>query len=108
MKLLGTMLWTLMDYPDRPYGWEHDKEVQAAFDEETEAGAGGRHRAARLPHTVGYWEKPENKQARQLGRASSRPKALDPEHGLPQGAEAHRHLPRGRSRPATRPGCTSR
>ena len=39
MKLLGTMLFTLMDYPDMPYGWTGDHEGE---------------------HTVGYYEKPKN------------------------------------------------
>jgi hypothetical protein len=30
MKLLGAYLWTTMDYPDRPFGWEHDPEVMKA------------------------------------------------------------------------------
>ena len=24
MKLLGTYLWTGLDYPDKPFGWGHD------------------------------------------------------------------------------------
>jgi clan AA aspartic protease (TIGR02281 family) len=27
MKLLGAMLWTLMDYADKPYGWDHNPEL---------------------------------------------------------------------------------
>ena len=63
MKLLGTYLWTAMDYPDRPWGWDHDKEVVKAF----EGGQGrGRQRrtAQQTPlgsgsaHTVGYWDRP--------------------------------------------------
>jgi hypothetical protein len=30
MKLLGAYLWTTMDYPDRPFGWEHDPDVMKA------------------------------------------------------------------------------
>jgi hypothetical protein len=31
MKFLGAMLWTCLDYPDRPFGWDHDPEVKKAF-----------------------------------------------------------------------------
>ena len=37
MKLMGTMVQTLLAYPDHPYGW------QPLFEGE---------------HTVGYWEQP--------------------------------------------------
>lgn len=40
MKLLGATLWTLMDYPDHPYGWKPEHE--------------GR-------HSVGYYIKPGDK-----------------------------------------------
>jgi clan AA aspartic protease (TIGR02281 family) len=33
MKLLGAMLWTGLDYPDRPFGWGHDSEVKKAMAE---------------------------------------------------------------------------
>ena len=62
MKLLGAYLWTTMDYPDRPWGWDHDKEVVKAFEHakaEVSAEKGGKD-AARLSlgHTVGYWDRP--------------------------------------------------
>jgi clan AA aspartic protease (TIGR02281 family) len=31
LSFLGTMLWTSMDYPDRPWGWGHDTEVLKAI-----------------------------------------------------------------------------
>lgn len=31
MKLLGTFLWTGLDYPDRPFGWGHDPDVLKAL-----------------------------------------------------------------------------
>jgi superfamily II DNA or RNA helicase len=40
-KLLGAMLWTLLDYPDKPYGWEHDPEVRKAIEGESGAEAPG-------------------------------------------------------------------
>ena len=32
MKFLGAMLWTGLDYPDRPFDWGHDPEVKKAFE----------------------------------------------------------------------------
>jgi hypothetical protein len=62
MKFLGAMLWTCLDYPDRPFGWDHDPEVKKAFTKAlAEAAASGDTDAQtrlRLGHTVGYWEKP--------------------------------------------------
>jgi len=62
MKLLGAYLWTTMDYPDRPWGWDHDKEVLKAFEQakaeiaaEEGAAEAARHK---LGHTVGYWDRP--------------------------------------------------
>lgn len=34
MKLLGTFLWTGLDYPDRPFGWGHDPDVIKAASNE--------------------------------------------------------------------------
>jgi clan AA aspartic protease (TIGR02281 family) len=34
MKLLGTMLWAGLDYPDKPFGWGHDPEVLKAANED--------------------------------------------------------------------------
>jgi len=66
MKFLGAMLWTGLDYPDRPYGWGHDPDVRKAFEEARQAliAEGDLEGAAKLQlgHTVGYWEKPHNKQ----------------------------------------------
>lgn len=31
MKLLGAYLWTLLDYPDRPFGWGHDPELMKSI-----------------------------------------------------------------------------
>jgi hypothetical protein len=58
MKLLGAMLWTLLDYPDKPFGWGHDPEVKTAFAQQQ--AEQGPEAATRLlpPHTVGYWDKP--------------------------------------------------
>jgi len=65
MKLLGAYLWTTMDYPDRPFGWDHDPEVKKALDravaEREDALIHGVKVDAyppKLGHTVGYWEKP--------------------------------------------------
>ena len=62
MKLLGAYLWTAMDYPDRPWGWDHDKELLKAFEQAQSeiAAEKGPNQAARLRlgHTVGYWERP--------------------------------------------------
>src|SRR5262249_9648105 len=62
MKLLGTYLWTAMDYPDRPWGWDHDKELCRAFEHVKAeiAAESGLADAARLKlgHTVGYWDRP--------------------------------------------------
>lgn len=33
MKLLGAMLWTLLGYPDKPFGWDHDPELRKAIAE---------------------------------------------------------------------------
>jgi hypothetical protein len=67
MKLLGAMLWTLMDYPDRPWGWDHDPEVRKALEAAKEALAaeGDEEGAAKihLPHTVGFWDKPGDRTA---------------------------------------------
>src|SRR4029077_2983778 len=65
MKFLGGMLWTSLDYPDRPFGWDHDPEVKKAF-VNAHAQAlmdGDLEKAAnlKLGHTVGYWEKPNNR-----------------------------------------------
>ena len=61
MKLLGTYLWTAMDYPDRPWGWDHDKEVSKAFEHARAevARENGTEDPARLKlgHTVGYWDR---------------------------------------------------
>jgi hypothetical protein len=61
MKLLGTYLWTAMDYPDRPWGWDHDRDLVKAL-EHAKAKALDEHgpaNAARLKlgHTLGYWDK---------------------------------------------------
>ena len=65
MKFLGAMLWTGLDYPDRPFDWGHDPEVKKAFKEAQEEliAAGDFDGAAKLqlPHTIGYWIKPNNK-----------------------------------------------
>ncbi len=62
MKLLGAYLWTAMDYPDRPWGWDHDKELLKAFElaRSEVAAENGPADAARLKlgHTVGYWDRP--------------------------------------------------
>ena len=62
MKLLGAYLWTAMDYPDRPWGWDHDKEILKAFEhakaEVTDAKDPHQAAALKLGHTVGYWERP--------------------------------------------------
>jgi hypothetical protein len=62
MKLLGAYLWTALDYPDRPWGWDHDKEVVKALEgaRAEVARENGSADAARLRlgHTVGYWDKP--------------------------------------------------
>jgi hypothetical protein len=61
-KFLGAMLWTCLDYPDRPFGWDHDPEVKKAFTkalgEAVASGDTGAQARLRLGHTVGYWEKP--------------------------------------------------
>ncbi len=66
MKFLGAMLWTGLDYPDRPFDWGHDPDVKKAFEEARKAkiAEGDLEGAAKLQlgHTVGYWEKPHNKQ----------------------------------------------
>ncbi|SIO37009.1 clan AA aspartic protease, TIGR02281 family [Singulisphaera sp. GP187] len=41
MKLLGTYLWTGLDYPDRPFGWEHDSEIKKAISQSSEGQAPG-------------------------------------------------------------------
>jgi len=56
MKLLGAYLWTTMDYPDRPFGWEHDPEYIKSF--EKECAEQGGETPAKLGHTVGYWAEP--------------------------------------------------
>lgn len=54
MKLLGTFLWTGLDYPDRPFGWGHDPDyVKAVRKVEDETGA-----SIQLGHTLGFWDKP--------------------------------------------------
>jgi hypothetical protein len=62
MKFLGAMLWTCLDFPDRPFGWDHDPEVKKAFAkalaEAASSGDTGTHARLRLGHTVGYWDKP--------------------------------------------------
>ena len=62
MKLLGAYLWTAMDYPDRPWGWDHDKELLKAFEHARSevVAEKGPDEAARLKlgHTVGYWDRP--------------------------------------------------
>jgi hypothetical protein len=66
MKFLGAMLWTCLDYPDRPFGWDHDPEVQKAFAkalaEAVAAGDTDAQARLRLGHTVGYWEKPGSRE----------------------------------------------
>ena len=62
MKLLGAYLWTAMDYPDRPWGWDHDKELLKAFalarsEVAAEKGPAEAERL-KLGHTVGYWDRP--------------------------------------------------
>jgi len=53
MKLLGSFLWTGLDYPDKPFGWGHDpdylKAIKAAQAEGQEV---------KLGHTIGFWDKP--------------------------------------------------
>jgi hypothetical protein len=62
MKLLGAYLWTTMDYPDRPWGWEHDIEVKKSHARAVKlATEDGSYAAPALGHTVGYWEKPGNR-----------------------------------------------
>ena len=72
MKLLGAYLWTAMDYPDRPWGWGHDKEVLKAFEHAQAeiAAEKGQDEATRLKlgHTVGYWDQPGVAHPRQLRR----------------------------------------
>ena len=67
MKLLGAMLWTTIDYPDRPWGWTHDPEVKKAFEAmmATVTESLGPEAAVQLrpPHTVGYWNKPGSRRA---------------------------------------------
>ena len=62
MKFLGAMLWTCLDYPDRPFGWDHDPEVKNAFakalSEAVAPGDADAQSRLRLGHTVGYWDKP--------------------------------------------------
>jgi len=64
MKLMGTMLWTLLDYPDRPYGWHHDPDVKRAFEAAKAELAETDPESAEemtLPHTVGFWDKKGNR-----------------------------------------------
>jgi hypothetical protein len=62
MKFLGAMLWTCLDYPDRPFGWDHDPEVKKtltkALAEAVASGDADTQARLRLGHTVGYWDKP--------------------------------------------------
>jgi clan AA aspartic protease (TIGR02281 family) len=37
LSFLGAMLWTGLDYPDRPFGWGHDPDVSKAIKEDPEA-----------------------------------------------------------------------
>ena len=66
MKFLGAMLWTGLDYPDRPFDWGHDPDVKKAFEEARKAkiAEGDLEDATTmtLGHTIGYWSKPHNKQ----------------------------------------------
>ena len=62
MKLLGAYLWTTMDYPDRPWGWDHDAEVKAARARAVEVGkTDAEYEVPALGHTVGYWDEPGNR-----------------------------------------------
>ena len=62
MKLLGAYLWTTMDYPDRPWGWDHDAEVTTAHTRAVEvAKTDAEYKVPALGHTVGYWDKPGNR-----------------------------------------------
>jgi hypothetical protein len=68
MKLLGTMLWTTLGWPDYCYAeWGKDDElakaikaVEAELREEAER-EGREPKTLPVPHTVGYWDKPGNK-----------------------------------------------
>lgn len=65
MKFLGAMLWTGLDYPNRPFDWGHDPDVKKAFEEARKQliAEGDIDGAAKLQlgHTVGYWMKPGSK-----------------------------------------------
>jgi hypothetical protein len=92
MKLLGTMLWTTLGWPDFCHAeWTQDDELRKAFDKHcqeawaaeegntTTNGCGIKtttHTIQHPPHTVGYWDKPNNKKLDNwMGVVT--PKALD-------------------------------
>ena len=56
MKLLGTYLWTGMDYPDKPFGWGHDPDYIKAVKRAQDSG-----QKVNLGHTLGFWDKPGNR-----------------------------------------------
>ena len=56
MKLLGTYLWTGMDYPDKPCGWGHDPDYIKAVKRAQDSG-----QEISLGHTLGFWDKPGNR-----------------------------------------------
>ena len=62
MKLLGAYLWTVMDYPDRPWGWDHDKELLKVLEhakiEVIAEKSMSEATQFKLGHTVGYWDRP--------------------------------------------------
>ena len=63
MKLLGSFLWTGLDYPDKPFGWTHDpdmlKDLRAAHKKEDNLDEALE--MLSLAHTVGFWNKPGDK-----------------------------------------------
>jgi Type III restriction enzyme, res subunit len=61
MKLLGTMLATTLGWPDFVHGdWAMDDDVLKGLKRYTEDQEGLDEKIAKL-HTVGYWDKPDNK-----------------------------------------------
>ena len=61
MKLLGTYLWTGLDYPDKPFGWGHDPDYVKAFKQAQAEGRIGKD--VQMTHTLGYWDKPRDRTA---------------------------------------------
>jgi len=61
LKFLGAMLWTGLDYPDRPFGWGHDPDVLKAFQHRHDHMPFEEAQKCELGHTIGYWRLPHNK-----------------------------------------------